>query len=770
MKKNFLILNFIGALIFNGIYAQQKKAASEPIVNAQSSFSSLQTPTQRVCATQPPSADWDSWFNNLVSEIESQQMQGKMSSSLTYTIPVIIHIIHSGEAIGTGTNISQAQANSQITILNADYAGTGLNVANLPSQWASAKANTGITWCAAAKDPLGNLLAQPGIDRRAYTSISGLSQPGNGWSTNVIDGTIKPATIWDPTKYCNIWCLSIGSGILGYATFPSSSGNTGLSAPYGGATSDGVVILNTAFGNSANSFAPYNKGRTATHELGHWLGLRHIWGDGTCLTDYCTDTPTARTANYNCMSGCTGGCFTTPYYSGAACSGNTTGEMTMNFMDYTDDVCMYMFTNDQKTRMVASLTNSPFRSGLTNQSITVCSLVATPPVAAFTAPTGICSGVAKQFSDASTGGPTSWNWTVSPSAGVTVTSPTSQNPMITFPAGTFTVSLVATNLQGNSSVTHPVTVTVCSTVSVCDTLSGFLATDSLTIIRSATGYVSGNNNYADLKKGQWYSSTPIPGTKLIGGIVLFYRNAATNQGTKGTATINIDTYNGTNAISGGGPTGTAIATKSVGLSTITALTPVTGVTYCGNPGLAFSSAIIYPYSFTYTTQPSITQDFIMTVSLPPNGTDTVALFMTSGNTATASTAWELQGPAPGSWLPFNDGLGNNGATWALNGALAILPKICPIASELDESTLYQNMAMFPNPNNGLFNIVFTMPQSTDLFFSVSNVLGQNVMNKSVKSVSNQIIQFNLSEFGKGIYFINIVSSNGKHAIQKVIVE
>lgn len=80
------------------------------------------------------------------------------------------------------------------------------------------------------------------------------------------------------------------------------------------------------------------------------------------------------------------------------------------------------------------------------------------------------------------------------------------------------------------------------------------------------------------------------------------------------------------------------------------------------------------------------------------------------------------------------------------------------------------MAMFPNPNNGLFNIVFTMPQSTDLFFSVSNVLGQNVMNKSVKSVSNQIIQFNLSEFGKGIYFINIVSSNGKHAIQKVIVE
>ena len=107
----------------------------------------------------------------------------------------------------------------------------------------------------------------------------------------------------------------------------------------------------------------YNKGRTATHEVGHWIGLRHIWGDGNCATDYCNDTPIAQTSNFNCP--------TFPYHVGT-CSGNTTGEMTMNYMDYTNDACMYMFSKDQKNRAQLIMTNSPMRASLITS--TVCNL------------------------------------------------------------------------------------------------------------------------------------------------------------------------------------------------------------------------------------------------------------------------------------------------------------------------------------------------------------------------------------------------------------
>jgi hypothetical protein len=143
-------------------------------------------------------------------------------------------------------------------------------------------------------------------------------------------GGIDPT---DPTRKLNIWVCNIGGGILGYAQFPG-----------GAAATDGVVVDSKYVGVTSNTGTsyPYNLGRTATHEVGHWLNLRHIWGDATCGSDLVADTPTHNTANY--------GVPTYPHYS--TCTGAPV-EMTMNYMDYTDDRGMYMFTAGQKSRIDA---------------------------------------------------------------------------------------------------------------------------------------------------------------------------------------------------------------------------------------------------------------------------------------------------------------------------------------------------------------------------------------------------------------------------------
>lgn len=281
MKRPLLSIAIASALACNIAVAQHEHTATNGTDPHQA--------PGRNCATVIPSEEWDTWFNQLVEKYTQDHALSKTAQS--YTVPVIVHIIHSGEAVGSGTNISQAQVNSQITVLNNDYAGTGLNVGNCPAAFTSVLSNTGIHWCAALKDPNGNTLAEPGIERIHYNTISGLGAPGSsGYSTTDVDGTIKPLTIWNPTKYCNIWVLKLGGGLLGYATFP---GGTGLSGLFGSGTTqdDGVVIGYNYFGSTGTLSAPYNKGRTATHELGHWLGLRHINGDMNCGNDFCTDTP-----------------------------------------------------------------------------------------------------------------------------------------------------------------------------------------------------------------------------------------------------------------------------------------------------------------------------------------------------------------------------------------------------------------------------------------------------------------------------------------------
>jgi hypothetical protein len=239
------------------------------------------------------------------------------------TIPVVVHVVHRTAA----ENISDAQVKSQIKALNLDYRAKNPDKSKVPAAWKSLVIDANIEFALATTDPSG--APTTGITR-TKTAASSFG-PENGVKAKKTGG-IDP---WPRDRYLNMWVCTLSQSLLGYAQFPG-----------GAARTDGVVILNTAFGTGGSAAAPFNKGRTATHEVGHFLNLRHIWGDRNDCTgnDFVADTPPARSAN-------TG----KPAFPHITCNNGPTGDMFMNYMDYVDDDAMFMFTVGQVARMNATL-------------------------------------------------------------------------------------------------------------------------------------------------------------------------------------------------------------------------------------------------------------------------------------------------------------------------------------------------------------------------------------------------------------------------------
>lgn len=239
------------------------------------------------------------------------------------TIPVVVHVVFRTQA----ENISDAQVNSEILALNNDYGATNADRSQTPPVWAGLISDTKIRFALAKTDPNGNPTS--GITR-TQTTVSSFTQDDSVKSSNT-----GGADIWPSDKYLNIWVCQLGGGLLGYAQFPG-----------GPAATDGVVILNTGFGTTGIATAPFNLGRTATHEVGHWLNLRHIWGDTEDCTgsDMVDDTPVAQHPNFG-----------SPTFPHISCNNGPNGDMFMNYMDYVDDAAMVMFTNGQIARMQATL-------------------------------------------------------------------------------------------------------------------------------------------------------------------------------------------------------------------------------------------------------------------------------------------------------------------------------------------------------------------------------------------------------------------------------
>jgi hypothetical protein len=233
------------------------------------------------------------------------------------TIPVVVHVVYNGAT----ENVSDAQINTQMDVLNEDFRRLNADASSTLATFLGVAADAEIEFCLASVDPAGG--ATTGITRTS-TSETSFSYISDDVKFNASGG--KDA--WPADDYMNMWVCDISGGILGYAQFPGGADAT-----------DGVVIDYEYFGTIGTATSPFDLGRTATHEVGHWLNLRHIWGDGGCgVDDFCADTPESDGPNYGCN------------LSATSCS---TLDMVQNYMDYTDDDCMNLFSEDQKSRMHA---------------------------------------------------------------------------------------------------------------------------------------------------------------------------------------------------------------------------------------------------------------------------------------------------------------------------------------------------------------------------------------------------------------------------------
>jgi hypothetical protein len=359
--KNLLLLAFISISCIS--FAQSSISVSRRTPSGK--IRCLSTEYEKYLKANNPNRatreEFENWIAPKIEELRRIQSTQKTAATVM-TIPVVIHIIHNGDAIGTNENITDAQALSQITVLNQDFR----RMVGTPGENSNpVGADLGIEFCMAQRTPTGT--ATNGIDRVKKTTAQ--------YATMTSVETMKAATQWDPTKYFNIWTVYFSdtssaemNGTLGYAQFPSTSTLSDLNANEGAANTDGLVVDYRCFGSSAIAAGPYftgyEGGRTATHEIGHCFGLIHIWGDAPnsdgsanppvsdCSgTDYCADTPAAGYEHYDC------GTFD-------SCPSSPGNDMPENYMDYSPDSCMNIFTLNQKDRIVTVMNNSIRRASL----------------------------------------------------------------------------------------------------------------------------------------------------------------------------------------------------------------------------------------------------------------------------------------------------------------------------------------------------------------------------------------------------------------------
>ncbi|MBX2965135.1 MAG: T9SS type A sorting domain-containing protein [Cyclobacteriaceae bacterium] len=288
-----------------------------------------------------------------VAKFSMQKGMG-MRSSHVVTIPVVVHVLHTGQAVGTGLNISMAQIQSQIDVLNEDFRRLNADATNTPAEFQGVAADSEIEFVLACVDPNGN--PTNGIVR-VHTTTNTFFRVPDSTDPNLTDEaatgikfapTGSPA--WSSDRYLNIWVCNLGGGLLGYAQFPDMMATQ--------PETDGIVVLTTAFGKTGNVSAPFDKGRTATHEIGHWLNLFHVFGEGGCGNDdFVADTPTQNAPHFEC-----------PSFPQTSCGSN---DMFMNYMDFVDDDCMNLFTQGQVDRMWSLFDSEGIR-----ESFVTCDLVA----------------------------------------------------------------------------------------------------------------------------------------------------------------------------------------------------------------------------------------------------------------------------------------------------------------------------------------------------------------------------------------------------------
>lgn len=733
MKKTVLTL---GCLLFAGtaaIFARGILQQSAKVIRE------AQAPQVQRCSVMDHEAYLESINPNRAAERQSyegtinnwiaNQSNNPTVQGGTITIPVVVHIVWNTAA----QNISDNQVLSQIQVLNEDYGRTNPDASNTPSYWTSIAANTDIQYCLATVDPNGN--PTTGIERRQLSTNVSFSTNDNVkfYSSNGLDA-------WPVTEYLNMWVCNLGGGLLGYGEFPTGSPSNTF----------GMVMGYFCFGSSyagygtfSNLTPSYDRGRTSTHEIGHCFNLRHIWGDdGSACTgsDMCADTPNQADEHYGCPSG-----------SQVSCSNGPNGDMYQNYMDYTDDICMNLFTLNQKTRMLAVLNSAPYNA---LQTSTACQ----------SAQAGIDAGISAIISPATSICNTSFtpqvtlrNYGTNPLTSCTINYRIDANPIQTYSWTGNLASLANTNITLSSMTTtagtHTFTAYTTNPNSGTDANAGNDQSQR-TFTVSSTGQ--------NLPYAQGFESTTFPPT----GVTINNNDGATTwartttAASSGSASAYMDNYdyNADGEID-------EIVLPNFNLSSVS------------NPVMTFQVA--YRLYTSPTANPSYSDTLRVWISTDCGVTWTqlYAKWSTTLTTVTPTYSTTEFVPTSAQWRLENINLSPyQSATNAIikfrhatqfENNLYLDDINIMNSTDVDGLTLHSDINLFPNPSSGQVNVDVNMFTRDNLTIKVTNAIGQAVAEVSENNTYGGRYVLDLSAEPNGVYFIEV--QTGTEVVTRRIV-
>lgn len=717
------------------------------------------TPSQRICGSMDNLARLqaeDPTLSARMHQIESMtnayllSHKNQNTQNTVITIPVVFHVVYSSSS----QNISDSQCQAQLNQLNLDFARLNSDASNTPAVWQGTAVNTNVQFCLAQRTPTG--LASSGIERRS-TGTTSFSTNDNvkHYSTGGLDA-------WSSSSYLNIWSCNLSGGVLGYAQFPGGSSST-----------DGVVLLYSSIGSMVQpgTATPYHLGRTATHEVGHWLNLYHIWGDdGTGCTgsDNCADTPNQAGENY--------GVPTFPHTD--ACSSSSPGVMFMNYMDYTDDNAMNMFTAGQSSRM-----NAIFATGGSRAAILSSLGCQAPSGTACNTPTGTTTSSittsSATLSWTAASGAVSYNVSYKLSSATSYTTVNTTSTSYSLAGLTASTSYdwqVQTVCSTGSSANSSTLTFSTSAATSCGTPSG-LAASSITTTGASlawtavSGATSYNVQYKLSSAASFTTTTTATNSITLSGlssssVYVFQVQAVCTSGTS--------SYSST--------------------GTFTTLTPSTGCSDVYEPNGSSSSASVIPtntditamigtstdndyYKFT-TTSPNTYIKILLTnlpgdydIRLYNSSLSSLAISQNGGttsetiirNTVSAGTYYIKVYGYAGAYsttacynLRVNVGSTSFRSSDGLSTEIAI--------PSLNDFNLY------PNPAQNVVNVAFNSPAIENISIRIFDIVGKTIlMNEVGVTTGENKFNFDLSNFNKGIYFVEMNTST-ERIVKKLILD
>lgn len=641
------------------------------------------------------------------TELLSKNFNVNKSSSATYIIPVVFHIIHTG---GSG-NISDAQILNQMQILNTEFNRQQADTALTPAAFKPMAAGMSVDFRLATVDPNGN--CTNGI-KRIYSTLSTCS---NVWDE------VKSMSYWPNNKYLNIWIVES----MHYPGNYVCNGGGYSSFPGGPANKDGIVMrgdligsIGTAPGSSWGNF----KGRYLIHELGHWFNLRHIWGDANCGNDFVSDTPPAVTSN--------GGCPSFPRNPNNACGSNSNGEMFTNYMDYTNGNCLNMFTIGQVARMTAAITSTVSArnnlwsvanlnaTGTNDPYLYPAPCVAVPQILPY-ASVIACAGDSVKFTDYSYGGSsTSRLWNFYGQAASSVTD-SIVKVKYNFP-GTYNVALTK-NLGGSSNTQTFVAKVTVMPSAITNTQFPFSESFEMPAAFNTDWTVVNRDAWYHPRTWETFTTTSYTGNNCVG---------INNFGNMAPATDDLIS-----------PTYSLMSVGSLSLSF--------RLHFTARLSTDLDKMIVY-------MSDNCGQAWVPIYSKNTAGLKTVTtLFNTNHIPPVGGSEWrnELIDLSP--YLPINEakfrftftsGGGNNVFIDDIN-------LVGYMVGQKSNRNLYNAIKIFPNPSSGLVTLQYN---TTDTFNSIEvmDLLGRDVYHAEVlnNGIENKVV-INTNTLNNGVYFIKI---------------